>query len=148
MSTVHLASYIGAGQIGNALVRRWTRGQESHCELLVDGRCMSSSVMDGGVRGKVIELKPENWIVEPVLWGNAGQVLSYFQITDGQRYGWLDLVRSQLLNRAKQEDGAAFCSGWAAAALGLPNSTIYSPHTLRQFNAWANSRLPAFPPDA
>ncbi len=138
--TLQLASYIGAGQIGNALVRRWTRAPESHCELVVDGRCMSSSVMDGGVRAKVIELKPEHWIVEPVLWAPADQVLAHFQDTEGQRYGWLDLVRSQLFNRAKDEDGAAFCSEWAAAALGLPSPTIYSPHTLRLLNAWANER--------
>ena len=146
MSTVYLASYIGAGQIGNAMVRAWTRASESHCELVVDGCCMSSSVMDGGVRGKVIELKRENWIVEPVLWAPADQVLAHFQDTQGQRYSWLDLIRSQMFNRASDEDGAAFCSEWAAAALGLPNPTLYSPHTLRRFNAWANGQLSAFIP--
>lgn len=50
----------------NRLVRCWTRSPYSHCEMIFsDGISSSSSFLDGGVRFKEIEYKPENWdIVE------------------------------------------------------------------------------------
>jgi len=130
MARVQLALYKAPGLVGNAVIRWWTRSQYSHCELVVDGWCHSSSLRDGGVRRKLVELDPEHWdfIVLPdhlVL-----RVLQHFALTQGQAYGWFDLLRSQVLNTADDEPGAAFCSEWCAAALGLPNPTTYSPRTL------------------
>lgn len=33
--TVKLALYKGQGQLGNAVIRWWTRSEYSHCELVV-----------------------------------------------------------------------------------------------------------------
>jgi hypothetical protein len=54
--TVKLALYKGRGGIANAVIRWWTGSIYSHCELVVDGLCYSSSVMDKGVRRKQIDL--------------------------------------------------------------------------------------------
>ena len=127
---VYLALYKGKGLIGNAVIRKWTRSIYSHCELVVDGVCYSSSLMDKGVRSKQINLNDGNWdLIElPERFGKY--VLDYFAKTHGQRYGWLDLIRSQLFNLGSDEPGASFCSEWCAAALGIPSPTIYSPDTL------------------
>lgn len=127
---VQLALYKGKGLIGNALIRWWTGSQYSHCELVVDGICYSSSLMDKGVRKKVIDLKPENWDLVDLPSYLAPRVLEYFELTKGQKYGWLDLIRSQIFNTASDEEGTSFCSEWCAKAIGIPSPTIYSPKTL------------------
>ena len=109
---VQLALYKGKGLIGNALIRWWTGSQYSHCELVVDGICYSSSLMDKGVRKKVIDLKPENWDLVDLPSYLAPEVLEYFERTKGQKYGWLDLIRSQIFNTASDEEGTSFCSEW------------------------------------
>ena len=127
---VQLALYKGKGLIGNAMIRWWTSSQYSHCELVVDGICYSSSLMDKGVRKKVIDLKPENWYLVDLPSYLAPEVLEYFELTKGQKYGWLDLIRSQIFNTASDEEGTSFCSEWCAKAIGIPSPTIYSPKTL------------------
>lgn len=131
--TVQLALYKGRGQIGNAAIRWWTNSAYSHCELVVDGVCYSSSVMDGGVRRKEIDLSSENWDVVTVPWACAERVLAYFAVTDSHRYGWPSLLLSQFLNLNRPVKGAEFCSEWCAAALGLPAPSSLSPHTLGEW---------------
>ena len=125
-----LALYKGKGQIGNAAIRLWTRSPHSHCELVVDGMAYSSSVMDGGVRAKRIAFNPENWDFVALPDEFAPRILAHYQATRGADYGWRDLLLSQVLNTGRDEDGAAFCSEWCAAAVGLPNPTTYNPKTL------------------
>lgn len=141
--TVQLALYKGKGQIGNRLICWWTRSIYSHCELVVDGVCYSSSVMDKGVRKKQvgngpdqIDLRPEHWDLVQLPWANAAAVLEHFGRTDPDRYGWPTLVLSQVFNRNRQVEHAAFCSEWCAAALGLPSPASYSPATLGALCKW------------
>ena len=54
--SVQLALYKAPGEWTNALIRWWTRSQYSHCELVIDGTCYSSSERDRGVRSKVMAL--------------------------------------------------------------------------------------------
>lgn len=138
--TVQLALYKGKGQIGNALIRLWTGSEYSHCELVVDGCCYSSSVMDKGVRHKRIDLNSGHWDMVSLTWASADQVLTYFAATDSHRYGWPSLIASQFLNRNRAVKGAQFCSEWCAAAVGLPNPSSYSPATLGQLCQWLNKR--------
>lgn len=133
---VYLAQYKGKGKIGNALIRWWTKRPYSHCELVVDGVCYSSSLMDGGVRAKTIVLKPEHWDLHPIPNSLGPGILSYYEQTKKQKYSWMDLIRSQIFNRNSDEPGAAFCSDWCAAAVGIPNSTLYSPASLGELVSW------------
>lgn len=125
-----LALYKGPGTMFDAAIRRWTDSLYSHCELIVGSTWLTSSALDGGVRGKLIGGRPEHWDILDADWATDNQVVCYFTQTKGQRYGWLDVVRSQFLNMRVNETGAAFCSEWCAAALGLPNPQSYSPATL------------------
>lgn len=134
---LYLALYRGRGKPGNALVRWWTRSEYSHCELVVDDVWYSSSVMDGGVRSKLIELNPKHWDIMVLPESFGPRVLEHFEATKGQRYGWLDLIRSQLFNWNRDEKDVSFCSEWCAAALGIPNPTTYSPKTLADLLGWA-----------
>ncbi|MDH1442073.1 hypothetical protein N5O88_05565 [Pseudomonas sp. GD03721] len=137
---VRLALFVGAGQVGNALIRWWTNDPASHCELVVDGWCYSSSLMDGGVRRKrvgpgadEISLTPDKWVLIELPWADAQQVLAYFEQTEGTPYGWASLILSQLFNLNRRVEGSEFCSEWSAAALGLPAPSSLNPGALRDW---------------
>lgn len=141
--SVQIALYKGKGQIGNAFIRCWTSSIYSHCELIVDGWCYSSSVMDKGVRRKLvgdcdgrISLAPEKWDLLALPWADAASIVSYFAATDHHRYGWPSLILSQFLNLNRPVSGAQFCSEWCAAALGFPAAASLSPRTLGEWCAY------------
>lgn len=138
--TVQLALFKGKGLIGNAFIRLWTGSEYSHCELVVDGWCYSSSVMDKGVRRKLvgegegrISLSPDKWDLISLPWADAERIVEYFAATDHHRYGWPSLILSQFLNLNRPVKGAQFCSEWCAAAPGLPVPSSLSPRTLGEW---------------
>lgn len=138
---VRLALYkhrrTGPAGIGPALIRWWTKSEYSHCELVVGELSYSSSVQDGGVRCKEIEFDSERWDFVDLPWADPSHVLRHFRMTDGEPYGWTDLLWRQVFNRPGDAVGA-FCSEWCAAALGLSNPQQYSPATLA---AYCKSRI-------
>lgn len=138
--TVQLAMYKGKGTFVNQFIRWWTGSIYSHCELVVDGVCYSSSLMDGGVRGKVIDLDSGNWDMIDLPWASGSKVVGHFVATDHQMYGLTSLVVNQLFNRNVLGE-APFCSEWCAAALGLPNPSTYSPSSLLDLVGFLTSRI-------
>ena len=129
---VKLALYKGRGQIGNALIRWWTRSPYSHCEIVIGDMGYTSSLMDGGVRAKRIQFAPEHWDFVELPWAHELKVKAFFAQTDSEPYGWPDLVLRQVLNRGGDSPGY-FCSEWCAAALGLPNPQTFNPGTLGDY---------------
>ena len=126
---VQLAMYKGKGNWLNRLIRWWTGSQYSHCELVINGTCYSSSIRDGGVRGKAMALPADKWDVIDLPWADAGVVQSWFDRHSNDRYGWIDLILCQILGMRRDGRGA-FCSEACAAALRYPNPTRFSPQTL------------------
>ena len=108
MSNIQIAMYKGDGKIGNAVTRYWTRSQYSHCELVIDGVCRSSSFMDGGVRSKVIDLEDGKWELVGIPWGDEKNILQFFDFTKGSGYDWAGIFGSQLLNRRFQNPPQRF----------------------------------------
>lgn len=154
MTPVKLALYKGKGQLGNAAIRWWTGSPYSHCELVVDGWCYSSSVMDKGVRRKrvgpgadEISLGEDHWDLIELPWADGAAIVRYFEATDSDVYGWPSLIASQVFNRNRPTEHAAFCSEWCARALPLPAPSIYNPDTLGKLCSWLteswNKRLAA-----
>lgn len=118
------------------LIQFWTASIYSHCELVVDGWCYSSSVMDKGVRRKrvgpgadEISLGEDHWDLIELPWADAAAIVRYFEATDSDVYGWPSLIASQVFNRNRPTQHAAFCSEWCMRALALPNPSIYNPQT-------------------
>jgi hypothetical protein len=128
--TVHLALRKHDTRWTARAICWWTGSIYSHCELVADGWCYSSSAMDGGVRAKQIDLDPVKWDLIELPWADARKVVAYFVKTDGDTYGWWSLLKSQLFNRNVAKPGQQFCSEWCANALGLPNAVIHSPGSL------------------
>lgn len=141
MQAVTLALYKGPGiWPGSHLIRFWTRSPYSHCELVVGDQCFSSSLLDGGVRQKQIALTPDKWDLIPLPWADPARVLLHYHATQDDAYDWWALIGSQIFNRRSEVSGAAFCSEWCAAALGLPNPETFSPETLGDYCEYLNGR--------
>ena len=138
---MYLALYKGKGLIGNYLTRWWTGSVYSHCELVVDGECYSASFMDGGVRKKTIDLASGRWDVIPLDSWMQARVVSFFKETEGKQYDWWGIIGAQMFNRRRHDPNRFFCSEWCAAALGIPNSEMYTPHTLAELLAFINKNL-------
>jgi len=141
--TVQLALRKNDTRLSARAIHWWTGSIYSHCELVVDGWCYSSSVMDKGVRRKRIDLKPDKWDLIELPWANAADVQHYFAQTDHYRYGWPSLITSQLFNLNRAVRGAEFCSEWCAKAVGLPSASSYSPGSLGDICGWIVRKTPA-----
>lgn len=117
---ITLALYKGKGQLFNAAIRLWTGSEFSHCELVMpDGRWLSASAMDGGVRAKRIDYKPEHWHLIPVPWANAKRIEQVFDQYEGSGYDWAGIFLSQMLASGLHSERRMFCSEFCAAALGF-----------------------------
>ena len=108
--------------IGGHLTAWWTRSPYSHVEIVINGVCYSSSMRDGGVRKKVIDLDKPWWRVIPIEWADEDAALRVFRRYEGQPYGYLDLLTQHVL-RLPVDDPGLLCSELCALMLGLPEST-------------------------
>lgn len=133
----------GLDGLGAWIIRAWTGSPYSHAEIVIGRWWFSSSIQDGGmVRSKRIEYNPEHWDIIPLPWADAREIYNYFLRTEGQPYGWFDLFLQQFFRI--HIDGRGFlCSGWCAAALGLPEHDSYYPGGLGSLCRWINKNFSA-----
>ena len=122
-------------------IQWWTDSPYSHCEIVVDRWCYSSSAMDKGVRRKKIDLDSDSWDVLELTWVDGNSVKNYFYKTSDNSYGYLLLITSQFLNLGKDSEESQFCSMWCANALGIPNASQEGPKTLHELCLWLNSKI-------
>lgn len=128
------------------LVRLLRGGDQSHTEAAVEvpGQrehwCVSSSYMDGGVRGKMIDITdPRKWRV--YRWdkdhADAGKWLEEY---DGWKYDVLGLLGLlwRPFGHAKKR---MFCSEANASMIYLPEPELYDPRTLESVVAGLGKRV-------
>jgi len=95
---MYLAKYKGPPtdfkhKVGHYLTRLWLWSRYSHAELVIDGVCYSSSMRDGGVRPKVIDLTSGRWDVVECKRGDPVVAKAWFEAHDGDLYDYWGLVR-------------------------------------------------------
>lgn len=113
----------------NRLVRWWTRSPYSHCEMIFsDGLSASSSFLDGGVRFKEIEYKPENWdIVElPIEFEKEARL--WFIQHEGDSYDVIGNI-GFVIGSVDDSKRKWFCSEVIMASLGIEEPGKFSPST-------------------
>lgn len=145
MSKVYLALYKGrkSGRSPKALamrfadwvIRKATRGQYSHCEIVVEAyrglfECYSASLRDGGVRCKVMRLPESKWDLIELKNPNqaVSRLNSVYQRTKGAPYDFRGVLGVVL--GFGQSDKKWFCSEWCAAVMGFANPSRLSPNDL------------------
>jgi hypothetical protein len=113
-------------------------GDSAHVESAIpspDDRlslCISSSFMDGGVRGKVIDLTdPHKWRVYQ--WtGEHKDVMEWLRINYKAKYDTRGMLGIQWPDLG-QSAGKKFCSEAVAEHLGLPDPHTYDLVALEDF---------------
>lgn len=118
--------------IGGRVIAAWTRSPYSHCEIVIDGLCYTSSIRDGGVRVKRIDTSAQHWDVIPITWASADAAQAVFRQMAGLPYGWLDLIGQHVL-RLPITGRGVICSELCAAMLLLPRPESYSPGALAEY---------------
>lgn len=126
---MYLAAYKNGTRIGDKLIHSWTNSIYSHCELVIDDIFYSSSIMDGGVRSKKINIS-NHWDLIELTKFDSIRVLNYYYRTRFNKYSYSDLLLNQILNTRFNNPEGQFCSEWCAEALSIPNAGIYSPGKL------------------
>ena len=133
---MYKATEPGIYGIFDRLVRWWTRGPYSHCELVFDhsgpdtpALCASASLPDGGVRFKRITLDPSHWDIIEI--GNAGRAdaLDWFVRHEGCAYDIQGLF-GLIVWRIGHRRGKFFCSEAVAEALDIPRANKITPNSL------------------
>lgn len=97
----------------------FTFSKYSHCEIVFpDGMCWSSSVRDGGVRGKYIELG-DHWDVFDLIGDFSESAIKYwFMSHNGDLYDWVGAGGS-LIHLDLTSENKKFCSYVCAIVLGI-----------------------------
>lgn len=135
--TVRLALYKAPGDLVDRAVRLWTRSVYSHCELVLsDGRFVSSSPRDGGVRAKCIEPSSNTWDFVALPWVEQEDVEAALEREGGTGYDWIGIIGSQLLPIGIHSRKRWFCSEFCGAVMGLEKPERYSPGELAELVAW------------
>lgn len=135
---VRLALYKAPGDFYDRAIRAWTRSAYSHCELVLpDGRFVSSSPRDDGVRAKVIEPDPAVWDFLPLPWIQPAHIEQLLELEAGAGYDWLGVLGSQILPAGIQSRSRWFCSEFCAYVLDLEQPQRYSPGQLAETIQWA-----------
>lgn len=117
--------------LADAVTRFLTKGQYSHCEIVIERLaftrghhyeletvwdCYSSSLRDGGVRCKQINVRDmSKWDLLPVEGVTAEQIKTYFNRTAGKKYDWWGAIGVVL--GIKQKRSKYFCSEWCFNAI-------------------------------
>lgn len=107
-----------------------TISKYSHVELVIDGVCYSSSVRDGGVRSKRIDLDCKWDVIE--IKCDAQRAINWFRAHEGEGYDWPGIARFALPvihHRRKKW----FCSEAVAAMIGLESPHKWSPGALARY---------------
>lgn len=155
MDKVYLALYKGKktgrkptallARFSDWLTRKLTKGAYSHCEIAVERieytsghhyeheihyDCYSSSIRDGGVRCKEIDLNDKNkWDLVLLNDVTEADVKFYFNVTKGHKYDWWGAIGIVL--GIKQKRSKYFCSEWCFNAIkGGDQGWRFSPNQL------------------
>lgn len=144
MNKVKIIFYKAAkGNWKDKLISLWTLGKYSHCEILYDGFCYSSSGPDNGVRKKEFVITDEWDILE--LSYNYNEDISklhdFYNESVGSKYDWIGLFFKFILNK-EYPNKKYYCSEWCAICLNniynIRLKTNISPSDL--YNLIKNTR--------
>ncbi|OOF59365.1 enoyl-CoA hydratase [Rodentibacter myodis] len=145
---IYLAIYKGKAKnlverLQDSIIRFFTKGQYSHCELVVErleqwGQydyrpvydCYSSSPRDGGVRCKQINVADSSkWDLIPIDNLTEAQIKAYFDRTCGAKYDWWGVLG--IVFGIKQKRSKYFCSEWCFNVIfNSDNGWRFSPNDL------------------
>jgi hypothetical protein len=132
---IKIAFYKAQGLLSDRIIRFWTNGKYSHCELVLDykeddySECYSSSMRDSGVRQKFIILDKDKWDLVDV---DCDKILAkkWFDDHKGAKYSYLGLL-SFVWRSDNYENNKYFCSEAVMSAIGFNEAWRFSPNSMK-----------------
>lgn len=117
---VKLAFYKGNGKTLDRLIRWWTKGQYSHCELVFsDGMFFSADAWSNKVRYEKVYANPDNWDFVDVVMTRREElaVRAWCDSQNGKKYDYVGILFAQILPLSIDMPSTWFCSEICVAAL-------------------------------
>jgi hypothetical protein len=125
---MEMAFYQGRKRLTNRLIADLTGGPFSHVEMILEryqkgwALCVSASMMDGGVRVKLINIGTPDWVVVSVnVEVSLDDAWSWFWLHSGEQYDYTGALRYRL-PFLKQNPKKKYCSEAVSEILRLPKS--------------------------
>ena len=108
--------------------------RHSHAELCIDGVCYSSSVRDGGVRSKLIDLNSGKWDIKPITLSPTKKqtALDRFRGFEGWPYDFLGAI-GVVLPFVHHLRYKLFCFEVVAEMLGMEDPSHVTPVELSRY---------------
>ena len=122
---IWIALYKGKGNIINSIVRRWTKSQYSHAELILDDKKtwigISHFIKSQVTDRKDVDYNSNNWDFYkiPVTDEQYQSILEFYDITRGATYDWIGMLLSQFLSFSIKQKNKWYCSEWILYALRI-----------------------------
>ena len=122
---IWIALYKGNGNIINSIVRRWTKSQYSHAELILDDKKtwigISPFIKSQVTDRKDVDYNPDNWDFYKISVTDEQyqSILEFYDITRGATYDWIGMLLSQFLSFSIKQKNKWYCSEWILYALRI-----------------------------
>lgn len=135
---IYIGLYKGKGNLINSIVRKWTKSQYSHAELILDDKItwigISPFIKSQVTDRKNVEYNPEKWDFYkiPITKEQYTAVLDFYDITRGTAYDWIGMLLSQFLPFRIKQENKWYCSEWILYALRI--SCVVDWRVLRIFD--------------
>jgi len=136
----YLCAYKGTHPGWQGLVNRGIRlataSKYSHTEISIGNPfeapalCVSSSGVDGGVRGKTMQLSFDKWDIYPVPWVTEKDVLEFLSKYNHCGYDFFGVARFAFPFLIREHKSLWFCSESSAAILLFIEPWRYDPVAL------------------
>lgn len=127
---VTIAFYKGKGSWQDKLIRLFTIGKYSHCEVAIyhTERFGCKTWGDYSV-DRWRNNNTDDWDFVEILM-SVKQVRDFYSKTKGRKYDWKAILLSQILPFRLHNKDEYICSEWCAELLGLDEPHRYSPNSL------------------
>ncbi len=141
MKPVFAASYQGTHRFPLGLVNKGIRALDkadySHTEVIIGDplagpvNCVSSVGVDGGVRGKDMQLHRADWDFLPLPWVQADDVTAWLEKHKGSKYDFWGTGRFALPFLMREHPESWFCSEVGATLARFEQPWRYTPQGYR-----------------
>lgn len=133
---MYLAMFKGNGNFIDYLIRKRTKSQYSHVELVLsidsnDNMVCLSSKPNEGVRCDLIKYNRWDWELVRINKSKANtvnEIIDYYLATKGASYDYLGVLA--FVSKLKENPKKYFCSEWVGRALGFCDASKLTPYDL------------------
>ena len=122
---IWIALYKGKGTFVNYIVRKWTKSQYSHAELILEDKKtwigISPYINAEVVKRQVEDYNPAKWDFYKIniTEEQHKSIIDFYDLTKGTKDDWIGMLLSQFLPFRIKQENKWYCSEWILYALRI-----------------------------